>query len=64
MLKPHAAQDSLAATPVRRVIGPLDRQWKTSRMTRGECRRLFAALRGEKTDGHEFIGQTIDKARR
>ena len=32
-------------------------------MTRGECKgmAMFVALRGEKADGHEFIGQAIEK---
>ena len=34
-------------------------------MTRGECRRnvLFVALRGEKSDGHQFVDQAIEKGR-
>ena len=46
--------------------GHLIARWKTSRMTRGECKgmRMFVALRGEKSDGHEFIGQAIKKAHR
>src|SRR5438309_805796 len=53
----------LAATPVRQVIGPLDRPVENIAYDSRRVQRnsLFAALRGEKTDGHQFIGQAIDK---
>ncbi len=53
----------LAATPVRQVIGPVDRPVENIAYDSRRVQRnsLFAALRGEKTDGHQFIGQAIDK---
>src|SRR2546425_4568412 len=53
----------LAATPVRQVIGPLDRQVENIAYDSRRVQRhtMFVALRGEKTDGHQFIGQAIDK---
>src|SRR2546428_11271779 len=53
----------LAATPVRQVIGPLDRPVENIAYDSRRVQRnsLFAALRGERTDGHQFIGQAIDK---
>src|SRR5438876_1294868 len=53
----------LAATPVRQVIGSLDRPVENIAYDSRRVQRnsLFAALRGEKTDGHQFIGQAIDK---
>src|SRR5205809_4342957 len=53
----------LSATPVRQVIGPLDRPVENIAYDSRRVQRnsLFAALRGEKTDGHQFIGQAIDK---
>src|ERR687891_147007 len=53
----------VAAIPVRQVIGTLDRPvesiaYDSRRMQRNG---MFVALRGEKTDGHEFIGQAIEK---
>src|SRR5213080_19419 len=53
----------LAATPVREVIGSLDRPVENIAYDSRRVQRnsLFAALRGEKTDGHEFIGSAIDK---
>src|SRR5438132_11941652 len=53
----------LAATPVRQVIGPLDRPveniaYDSRRVLRNT---LFVALRGEKADGHQFSGQAITK---
>ena len=49
--------------PPAKSSGRLIATWKASRMTRGECRKngLFVALRGEKTDGHQFIDQAIEK---
>src|SRR5437016_1843136 len=53
----------LAATPVRQVIGPLDRPVENIAYDSRRVQRntLLLALRGEKTDGHEFIGQAISK---
>src|SRR6266436_5399142 len=53
----------LNATPVRQVIGPLDRQVENIAYDSRRVQRhtMFVALRGEKTDGHQFIGQAIDK---
>src|SRR6266481_136722 len=53
----------LAAAPVRQVIGPHDRPVESIAYDSRRVQRnsLFAALRGEKTDGHQFIGQAIDK---
>src|SRR6478752_9122561 len=53
----------LATTPVRQVFGSVDRQveniaYETRRVQR---HTMFVALRGEKTDGYQFIGQAIDK---
>src|SRR5437867_2926839 len=54
----------LAATPVRQVIGSLDRPVENIAYDSRRVQRnsLFAASRAEKTDGHQFIGQAIDKA--
>src|SRR5689334_15025078 len=53
----------LASTPVRQVIGPLDRPVENIAYDSRRVQRntLFVALRGEKADGHEFIGQAIAK---
>src|SRR5947199_5252890 len=53
----------LAATPVRQVIGSLDRAVENIAYDSRRVQRnaLFVALRGEKTDGHEFIGHAISK---
>jgi UDP-N-acetylmuramoyl-L-alanyl-D-glutamate--2,6-diaminopimelate ligase len=53
----------VAAIPIRQVIGTLDRTvesiaYDSKRMQRNG---MFVALRGEKTDGHDFIGQAIEK---
>src|SRR5436190_14979305 len=55
---------TLAATiPVRQVIGTLDRNVESIAYDSRRVQRngLFVALRGEKTDGHAFIGQAIEK---
>jgi UDP-N-acetylmuramoyl-L-alanyl-D-glutamate--2,6-diaminopimelate ligase len=53
----------LRTIAVRQVIGPLDRE--VARVTydsrRVQNNSMFVALRGEKTDGHQFIGQAIDQ---
>lgn len=53
----------LSATATREVIGPLDRPVEniTYDSRRVQRNTLFVALRGEKTDGHQFIGQAINK---
>ena len=53
----------VAAIPVRQVIGPLDRPVESITYDSRRVQRngLFVALRGEKTDGHEFIGQAIER---
>ena len=52
-----------AAIPVRQVIGTLDRTVEgiAYDSRRVQKNGLFVALRGEKVDGHEFIGQAIEK---
>jgi UDP-N-acetylmuramoyl-L-alanyl-D-glutamate--2,6-diaminopimelate ligase len=53
----------LAAIPVREVIGPVDRAVESVAYDSRRVQRngLFVALRGEKSDGHDFIGQAIEK---
>src|SRR6266481_6775002 len=53
----------LAATPVRQVIGPVDRPVENIAYDSRRVQRntMFVALRGEKADGHQFIGQAISK---
>src|SRR6266513_898735 len=53
----------LVAIPVREVIGALDRTVESIAYDSRRVQRngLFVALRGEKIDGHEFIGQAIEK---
>ncbi|HET9418641.1 MAG TPA: UDP-N-acetylmuramoyl-L-alanyl-D-glutamate--2,6-diaminopimelate ligase [Chthoniobacterales bacterium] len=52
----------LRATAVRQVIGPPDRDVESVAYDsrRVQTNSMFVALRGEKTDGHQFIGQAID----
>src|SRR5919204_6919178 len=52
-----------AAIPVRKVIGPVDRPVENIAYDSRRVQRngLFVALRGEKADGHQFIGQAIEK---
>src|SRR5436305_8178817 len=53
----------LAAIQPRKVIGPVDRTVESisydSRRVQGDS--MFVALRGEKVDGHQFIGAAIEK---
>ena len=51
------------ATPVRQIIGPLDRPVESIAYDSRRVQRnsLFVALPGEKTDGHQFIGQAVEK---
>ena len=53
----------VTAIPIRQVIGTLDRTVESIAYDSRRVQRngLFVALRGEKTDGHEFIGSAIDK---
>jgi UDP-N-acetylmuramoyl-L-alanyl-D-glutamate--2,6-diaminopimelate ligase len=53
----------LSATAVRHVIGTLDRTVENIAYDSRRVQRngMFVALRGEKSDGHEFIGQAIEK---
>ena len=53
----------VATLPIRQVIGPLDRPVESIAYDSRRVQRngMFVALRGEKTDGHEFIGQAIEK---
>ena len=53
----------VAAIPIRQVIGTLDRTVESIAYDSRRVQRngLFVALRGEKADGHEFIGSAIDK---
>jgi len=53
----------LASIPVREIIGPVDRAVESIAYDSRRVQRdgLFVALRGEKSDGHEFIGQAIEK---
>src|SRR5262249_29937197 len=53
----------LSATPVRQVFGSVDRPVENIAYDSRRVQRhtMFVALRGEKTDGHQFIGHAIDK---
>ena len=53
----------LAATPIREIIGPVDRAVESIAYDSRRVQRdgLFVALRGEKSDGHDFIGQAVEK---
>src|ERR1700756_2533034 len=53
----------LAALSVREIIGPTDRAVESIAYDSRRVQRdgLFVALRGEKSDGHDFIGQAIEK---
>ncbi len=53
----------LAAIPVREIIGPSDRSVESIAYDSRRVQRngLFVAMRGEKSDGHDFIGQAIEK---
>jgi UDP-N-acetylmuramoyl-L-alanyl-D-glutamate--2,6-diaminopimelate ligase len=53
----------VTAIPVRQVIGPLDRAVESIAYDSRRVQRngLFVALRGEKTDGHDYVGQAIEK---
>jgi UDP-N-acetylmuramoyl-L-alanyl-D-glutamate--2,6-diaminopimelate ligase len=53
----------LAAIPVREIIGPVDRAVESIAYDSRRVQRdgLFVALRGEKSDGHDFVGEAIEK---
>ena len=53
----------LAAISVREIIGPVDRAVESIAYDSRRVQRdgLFVALRGKKSDGHDFIGQAIEK---
>src|SRR5437660_5696000 len=53
----------LAAIPVRQIIGALDRPVESIAYDSRRVQRnaLFVAMRGEKVDGHKFIGQAVEK---
>src|SRR6266403_2016979 len=53
----------LASTPVRQVFGSVDRPVENIAYDSRRVQRhtMFVALRGEKADGHQFIGNAIDK---
>jgi UDP-N-acetylmuramoyl-L-alanyl-D-glutamate--2,6-diaminopimelate ligase len=53
----------VSAIPVRQIVGPVDRTVESIAYDSRRVQRngLFVALRGEKTDGHEFIEQAIEK---
>src|SRR2546423_5556034 len=53
----------LAAIPIREIIGPVDRAVESIAYDSRRVQRdgLFVALRGEKSDGHDFIGQAVEK---
>src|SRR6266852_6225699 len=52
----------LAAIPVREIIGPVGRAVESIAYDSRRVQRdgLFVALRGEKSDGHNFIGQAVE----
>ena len=52
-----------ASIPVRQVIGTLDRTVESIAYDSRRVQKngLFVALRGEKTDGHQFIEQAIER---
>src|SRR6266487_979832 len=53
----------LTASAVRQVFGTVDRTVENIAYDSRRVQRhtMFVALRGEKTDGHQFIGHAIDK---
>ena len=53
----------LATIPVRQIIGPADRAVESIAYDSRRVQRngLFVAMRGEKSDGHDFIGAAIEK---
>ena len=53
----------LAAVTARSVVGPVDRNVESLAYDSRRVQRnsLFVALRGEKTDGHQFIDQAVER---
>src|SRR5436305_13466013 len=53
----------VAALSPRQIIGPLDRVVESIAYDSRRVQRsgLFVALRGEKSDGHQFIDQAVEK---
>src|SRR2546429_7356730 len=53
----------VAGIPVRQVIGTLDRPVESIAYDSRRAQRngLFVALRGGKSDGHQFVAQAIEK---
>src|SRR3954465_11857987 len=53
----------VAAISPRQIIGPVDRVVESIAYDSRRVQRngLFVALRGEKTDGHQFIEQAVEK---
>src|SRR5437588_1378951 len=53
----------LAAIPIREIIGPVNRAVESIAYDSRRVQRdgLFVALRGEKSDGHDFVDQAIEK---
>ncbi|HME89264.1 MAG TPA: UDP-N-acetylmuramoyl-L-alanyl-D-glutamate--2,6-diaminopimelate ligase [Chthoniobacterales bacterium] len=53
----------LGAISVREIVGPVDRSVESIAYDSRRVQRngLFVALHGEKSDGHDFIGQAIEK---
>jgi len=53
----------VAAIPIRQIIGTIDRPVESIAYDSRRVQRngIFVALRGEKRDGHQFIGQAIEK---
>jgi len=53
----------LAAIPVRQIIGTLDRPVESIAYDSRRVQKngLFVAIRGEKVDGHDFMGQAVEK---
>ncbi|MEP7016326.1 MAG: Mur ligase domain-containing protein, partial [Verrucomicrobiota bacterium] len=51
------------AIPIRQIIGSLDRPVESIAYDSRRVQRngMFVALRGEKNDGHNFVGQAIEK---
>src|SRR5215203_2450714 len=53
----------IAAISTRQVVGPVDRVVESVAYDSRRVQRngLFVALRGEKSDGHQFIEQAVEK---
>src|ERR1700746_2204513 len=53
----------LGSIPVREIIGSADRTVESIAYDSRRVQRngLFVALRGEKSDGHQFIDQAVEK---